>query len=899
MAKLETLQQSDLEQQHRRRLRRRLKKSSAKVLFDSLRKAVVEKDVENAWRKIFTEYYIENHENNDEYQITSPLDVDGFISASNGNLVFALRILMEFKNGTDLTKVYDRARIICQCIHYMKKFQDKGLDLPTVIVGADEDQAFVLVANKFYKYLNGNYNWKISPSSAYKEDSALMTELTRDANLSVYPFQFVGGNQTERYNSLLDLFDSIDSISQNDGKVAYKVKVSPATIVGMFDEFNHIAFREPEKVNPVQAVNMFIQMITGKNEEDYYFIPRNRNLYHLPGDKKVSVFGIKIEEYLNHYDRNFTVKEIDQLTSIADRLIEVNERRFKGDYWTPDVWAEEADRIMQEAIEYNYKDNSLVWDCAAGVRNLTRKFRYNNLFISTYHEDEVLLGDGYNPEAKEVFQYDFLNDDVELDPTNFPNSSNWKMPDNLFKELKQAGKSNKRIIFYTNPPYGTANNFGQFGTSKAKIAKSKINLYMKQNKYGKASQQLYAQFIIRVVKLIDDFNLKNVYIAFFTNARFLTGGDYWQKFNDKFFAKFTLIKGNLFSAGEFSDTAETWPITFSVYKYDPENAVAPTEFNLTMKEMSLENSQSKKAVIRSFNVNGSSTKTMVNIKAKDTLTSWVKEPLQHYNELPKLKDIPQLSSALKISNGKSPVGFLLEDSLGYLVFNSDNIGKGTYQGGVFLLSGSAYMGHGLNIMAEGFERAVVGFAARRAVTPTWYNAQDNYHFPNETNKMYKEFVNDSIVFSLFDNASNQAAYRHSGWSNCNVPNKWINQWFWLSKSEVLDEIEDDPSMKIMYSDIRTDEDRFVSKELKKRKLSKEAQETIRLATKVWKDTLRYRPSMDAYEPNLYLNAWDAGWFQIKQINKRYPSSHYDQFKESFRRLKKKLEKNTYVLGMLK
>ena len=57
--------------------------------------------------------------------------------------------------------------------------------------------------------------------------------------------------------------------------------------------------------------------------------------------------------------------------------------------------------------------------------------------------------------------------------------------------------------------------------------------------------------------------------------------------------------------------------------------------------------------------------------------------------------------------------------------------------------------------------------------------------------------------------------------------------------------------------------------------------------------------MDAYEPNLYLNAWDAGWFQIKQINKRYPSSHYDQFKESFRRLKKKLEKNTYVLGMLK
>lgn len=400
---LVVLQQRELEKQHRNKLKNRLKKKNADTLFKSLKEAVVEKDVENAWRKVFTEYYIDNQSKDDEYQIKSPLDVDGFISAKSGNLVFALRILLEFKNGTNLTKVYDRARIICQCIHYMKKFQENGLELPTVIVGADEDQAFVLVANKFYKYLNGDYNWDISPSSAYKDDPSLLRDLVKDANLNVYPFQFTGGNLNERYNSLLDLFDSIDSISQNDGKEVYKVKVSPATIVGMFDEFNHIAFREPEKIKPVQAVNMFIHMITGKNEDDYYFIPRNRNLYHLPGDKKIPVFGVRIEEYLNHYDRNFTVKEIDRLTSIADRLIEASERRFKGDFWTPDIWAQEADKIMQEAIDPHYKETSLVWDCAAGVRNLTRQFKYDNLFISTYHKDEILLGEGYNPEAKEVF----------------------------------------------------------------------------------------------------------------------------------------------------------------------------------------------------------------------------------------------------------------------------------------------------------------------------------------------------------------------------------------------------------------------------------------------------------------------------------------------------------------
>ena len=131
------------------------------------------------------------------------------------------------------------------------------------------------------------------------------------------------------------------------------------------------------------------------------------------------------------------------------------------------------------------------------------------------------------------------------------------MPSSLFNALIAASKQNKRVVFYTNPPYGTANNFGKFGTSKASIARSKINLIMKNNGCGKASQQLYAQFMYRTMKIIKDFNLKNSYICFFTNARFLTGADYWEKFNNQFFSQFTLVKGNIFSAGEFSDTILT------------------------------------------------------------------------------------------------------------------------------------------------------------------------------------------------------------------------------------------------------------------------------------------------------------------------------------------------------
>ena len=105
-------------------------------------------------------------------------------------------------------------------------------------------------------------------------------------------------------------------------------------------------------------------------------------------------------------------------------------------------------------------------------------------------------------------------------------------------------------------------------------------------------------------------------------------------------------------------------------------------------------------------------------------------------------------------------------------------------------------------------------------------------------------------------------------------------------------------MKTMYEDIRTDENRYIANEISKRCFSEEAKNVINLATKVWKDTLEYRPIMNEDEPSLYLNAWDAGWFQIKQVNKQFPSSNYQEFTEKFSKLKQKIANNVYKLGML-
>lgn len=868
-------------------VKKRITKKSVTILHQKLALKKNEKDVEGAWREIFTEYFLKNNNKTEKYILTSPYGTDGFIAPKeNISLVFALRILLEFKDGTNLTRSYDRARIMAQVIHYMKTFRDEGYSEPTVIVGADENQAFVLYAPHFIKYLDRNYNWSIPPSAAYKQDLKLMHDLQEDKNTAVWPYNIDQSNGTERYNAIVSLFTSIETIVQNGKGEPFKIKITSAGITGMFDEFKRIGLRSPEKVTPPDAVNLFMQMIVNQSSDKYYFVPNNRNKFHLPGDKTIDVYGPELETFFNHYDRNMSILEKDHLISIADRLIQDDIRRRKGDFWTPTIWANRANELMKRAFGNNYKETSLIWDPAAGTRNLTRDYQYSSLYISTIHDAEIQMGNKYNSEAKAAFQYDFLNDDVNLNPLDNPDPNNWKIPNNLFYDLKNAAITGKRVIFYTNPPYGTATNVQADGSHKSGIAKNATLDYMKKNNYGNSSQQLYAQFFARVIKIVSDFNITNASIAFFTKPRHLFGGDDWRKFNTKLFSKFNFIDGNIFCAGEFSDTADTWPITFSIYsnkgaKQEPITLTAESKVWLPKtQQLHIENIKSIKPRM---------------IYKEDSLSYWAKKNIKE-DKVFKNK-YPQLSSALKLSKGKKPRGKLLENSLGYMVNNSNNVGEGISNSGVWIVTGSAYKANGFNVLKDNFNQAVVTFAARRSVMATWINDQENYKSPDEHNSIYPEFVNDSLIYSLFDNASYQSSYRGMGYSNCNYPDKWINEWFWIPIDQVKKELNR-LNIIMIFNDARTDYDRYVAKEIKNRRFSKEAAAVLNLATQVWLDTLPYRELVIRNKPNLMLEAWDAGWYQIKQIAKLYPVDSYNEFREKFKILKKKISKNVYELGML-
>lgn len=877
---------------------RRFNKKDVTTLLNNLQSKSAEKDVENAWREFFVTAYVKHKTDaNDKYVMTSPEKVDGLLVGNN--LVFALKLLLEFKQKTDLDKAYDRARVTAQCVHYMKLLSDNEGIRPNVICGADERKAFVLYAPNFYDYLNKSYNWGCWPSEAYKEDPELMKDLLVDKNLSVWVYDFDIAKPKQAYIHLQELLDEIDKLAQNSGD-EYQVDITESNIAGMFAEFKRIVLNKPDQVSAREAVTIFMKLLIGDNK-DYYLHPNVYNKLHLPSGKLIDVDGTGLKTFFKHFNRRLKPSEQDHLLAMSDRLIQDETRRRKGDFWTPTIWANEADKLLGDTFGKDYKDTAIVWDCAAGTKNLTRDFVYENLYTSTIYQSEIDLGEKYNPEAKESFQYDFLNDDVDLDPTNTPDPNEWKMPNSLFNALLAASKSGKKIIFYTNPPYGTANNLGKFGTSKAKMAKNKMNDYMKANGYGSASQQLYAQFFARIIKLVDDFKLTNVGIGFFTKPRFFAGGDYWHKFNDKFFNKFKFVKGVMFNAGEFSDTADTWPIVFATYdlKQNEESNDEIVQFNL---EKSVWNSIKSQMEIVPVNKNNLVKKMRLVYKPND-LSSWIREPIP--KKIPEFDGpYPQLGSAMDESKGKKPRGKLLDKSLGYMVFNSNNVGEGTTNRGVWVVTSSAYKANGFNVLPENFERAVIGFAARRCVKPTWYNDQDNYKAPNIPETEYDEFVGDSLIFTLFDNGeSYQAAYRN--WNNySNLPQghgKWANEWFWLSLDQVRDWADEYDQLEV-YDDTRGDKNRYVYNFLSNRKLSVEAQNVLNIVNKIVEVSFSDRKATIAADDSLCLEAWDAGWFQIRQMIDMFPDGKTTElmrdFKEKFEILRQKLEKAVYAYDML-
>jgi hypothetical protein len=399
---------------------------------------------------------------------------------------------------------------------------------------------------------------------------------------------------------------------------------------------------------------------------------------------------------------------------------------------------------------------------------------------------------------------------------------------------------------------------------------------MKSDKWGASTQNLYAQFLYRITKY-QEIN-KNIKIGIYCPPLFLSGGSY-KKFRERFFKQFGFEKGFLFESCHFSDVAKNWGISFTIFG----NELNSNKFNLDIIDFN-----------DSFELEAKDTKEIYNIDNENKLSEFTRKSLKGL----KTFDAPQMSSSINIK--QSGRGTVI-DIVHYLgTFHT--AGNATYKNitDVGLYTSCNSNSHSHSITINNFYNVICGFIARKSITPNWINCKDEYLAPNENHPEYEQFTYDSIVYSLFNNSSQQSSLRQVSYKDKLWDIK--NEFFWISKKEIQ-QLANDSSYDEIYKDARTSDERFVYKQLFEsgiyEKLSNDAKEVLDIATDLTKRSFEMRKLVSENNPEYHLDSWDAGYAQLKLVWKDYFKDEFKSFRDKYKSLEDRMRPLVYRLGFLK
>ena len=537
--------------------------------------------------------------------------------------------------------------------------------------------------------------------------------------------------------------------------------------------------------------------------------------------------------------------------------MKTKEQKRKGQFYTPKLFADYAHKMISEQFGNDWREKFVVWDNCCGEKALTKDYYFKELYCSTLEETELENSKNYNPEATS-FQYDFLNDDLN------------KLPEKLLKAFEE----NKPIIFFINPPYATASNMG--ADSKKGCAKTMINEEMLEDGIGMASRNLYAQFLYRIIMIKKQYNLTNCHIALFCKPNYLSSSSN-DKFRNVLFDNFAYGDGVLFNASEFADVSDKWGINFSIWHSGKEE----NKHNFVHTLIHNEDGE----------IVADGKKNIYNIDGLTRGNDWAKSKVKQEGK----NDYLGVTSAI-VPNAKEHkyIKSVGDGLLGSMRSVSNDVYNSTQF--VFLASSVIDTTGVIPIYADNLERSLAFFSARKLISDNWINDKDEYLAPNTINDKWNEFVNDSIIFSLFNSHSQQSSLRQVEYKG----KKWDikNEFFWMSKDEIM-KLANECSNDECYNDAKSGSERYVYKLLQKITLSPEAQAVLDYAIELTRKTFKYRKLFNENNPKYQINNWDSGFYQLKALWKEYAPDELKTFKELFKKLADKMRPMVYELGFLK
>lgn len=599
-----------------------------------------------------------------------------------------------------------------QLLHYVQVALNKGEHIPPFLAVIDTEKAAIMKTADVLPFLKKKtIKWGKSasqfPKDALDQVSAFIGTYLVSFKISTHGEEFI----------------STVKAAIKNGEII-RTQITPDNLKQVFDKWVEMIGREIKDVDEDRYnLLFFADIMSDGNISTHDNLPAqllhkdNKPVFMLEG----RLYELGSHEGYRHfwaiYHRPPDQEYRDYLLERRDSLIPLDERSFKGAYYTPLHIVDKAYDKLAETLGKNWQKNYVVWDMCCGVGNLEVKHsNHRNIYMSTLDQADVdVMRATKTCAAATRFQYDYLNDDITEDGRIDYSLTN-KMP----QGLRDAIAEGKKILVLMNPPYAEAAN-SQGNEGKTDVASTKIGALMQNEDYGYASRELFVQFMARIAKEIPTATL-----AMFSKLKYVNAPNF-EKFRENWNAKY--LGGLIVHSKAFDGLKGNFPIGFLVWK--------TTKKKSPITEITTELIDKKGIPIGE--------KQFFNLPNKQFLSLW----------MPRLKtnatNIP-LKNAVTPQNNHAKVTSWRTDAIGYMYANSNDLQNAAKQ--TAITSSVFSTGNGFYITPENLWQAAIMFSVRQLIKHTWINDRDQFLQPSEP--LSEEFKNDCLIWMLF-NGSNLSA----------------------------------------------------------------------------------------------------------------------------------------------
>lgn len=660
----------------------------------------------------------------------------------------------------------------------------------------------------------------------------------------------------------------IDAVTSaiKEGRII-RTPITPDNLRQVFDKWVAMIGSELGAVNPSHyAVLFFADIMHDGANAAMNNLPA-RLLYD--GTRPVFLHKTEVYElasekgYRNFwsiYDRPPEPNHRQYLLERRDSLLPLDEQKFKGAFYTPLHIVDKAYDQLAETLGENWQKNYVVWDMCCGVGNLEVKHsNYRNVFMSTLDQADVdIMCASRSCVGATIFQYDYLNDDI-TDFGEIDYSLTNKVPAALQRAIADAAegkKGAKKVLILINPPYAEATNDNttrgvakdESGAKKS-VAKTRAASRLMEG-YGKASNELFAQFIARARR-----EMPTAVLAMFSTLKYVISPTF-DKFRERWLAEY--MGGFVVHSRAFDGVPGEFPIGFLIWdtsKPDPIGQV----FTRVLDRRGVE----------------VGSKTFASAPAHRLLTNWVSRPRANRTQVVPLKNAITPATATKDLRGTR----WADGALAYLWCNSNDLQQAPKTA---LFSSGFNGGHGYYVTAENMDQSGVLFAVRRLIAPTWLNDRDQ--FLQASKPLTAEFISDCLVWMLFHGSNLSAGADGIVWDG----REWsvINHFIPFTEADVgaRGRFESD----------------FMVRHMAETAFSPEAAAVLAEGKKLF---ARYHNINfpRKIRDDLKLNRPDAGWYQIRNALEAFSDSELTDFsthRAAHVALGAKLRPQVYDLGFL-